>query len=60
VLRERAAGAGSAGTTLDQKAFNDLRERYDTAARSAIIHNRLRDWDTGNHLGYALGSWLRD
>ena len=27
---------------------------------SGIIHNRLRDWDTGNHPGYALGCWLRD
>ena len=27
---------------------------------SGIIHNRLRDWDAGNHPGYALGSWLRD
>ena len=26
----------------------------------ASSHNRLRDWDTGNHPGYALGCWLRD
>ena len=45
---------------MDQKVLSDLRERYDTAARSGIIHNRLRDWDTGNHPGYALGCWLRD
>ncbi len=25
-----------------------------------MIHNRLRDWDGGNHPGYALGAWLRD
>jgi len=25
-----------------------------------IIHNRHRDWDNGNHPGYALGCWLRD
>jgi hypothetical protein len=25
-----------------------------------MIHNRLRDWDTGNHPGYALAAWLRD
>jgi transposase len=37
-----------------------LRERYDEAVTSGIIHNRLRDWDTGNHPGYALGCWLRD
>jgi hypothetical protein len=47
-------------TALDQKVLDDLRERYDTAVRSGIIHNRLRDWDTGNHPGYSLGTWLRD
>ena len=25
-----------------------------------MIHNRLRDWDSGNHPGYSLGCWLRD
>ena len=24
------------------------------------VHNRLRDWDNGNHPGYALATWLRD
>jgi transposase len=48
-------------TALDQQILDDLRERYDTAVTSGIIHNRLRDWDGGgNHPGYALGSWLRD
>jgi transposase len=47
-------------TALDQEVLDGLRERYDTAVRSGIIHNRLRDWDTGNHPGYALGCWLRD
>ena len=47
-------------TALDQQVLDDLRERYDTAVRSGIIHNRLRDWDTGNHPGYSLGAWLRD
>jgi transposase len=37
-----------------------LRGRYDTAVSTGIIHNRLRGWDTGNHPGYALGTWLRD
>jgi transposase len=64
VLRDAHAAVGAArargDTALDQKALGDLRERYDTAARSGIIHNRLRDWDTGNHPGYALGTWLRD
>ena len=29
-------------------------------SRFGNIHNRLRDWDTGNHPGYALACWLRD
>jgi transposase len=48
------------GTTLDQQALNDLRERYDKAVRHGIIHNRLRDWHDGNHPGYSLATWLRD
>ncbi len=55
---EDARARGS--TALDQAVLDDLRERYDTAVRSGIIHNRLRDWDTGNHPGYSLGTWLRD
>ena len=47
-------------TALDQQVLDDLRERYDTAVRSGLIHNRLRAWDTGNHPGYVLGTWLRD
>ena len=46
-------------TSLTPELLDDLRERYDEAVRSGIIHNRLRDWDTGNHPGYALGCWLR-
>jgi transposase len=55
---EDARARGS--TALDQQVLDDLRERYDTAVRSGIIHNRLRDWDTGNHPGYSLATWLRD
>jgi transposase len=33
---------------------------YDTAVKSGMIHNRLRDWHDGNHPGYVLGAWLRD
>jgi hypothetical protein len=47
-------------TALDQNVLDDLRERYDKAVRSGIIHNRLRDWPGGNHPGYVLGCWLRD
>ena len=55
---EDARARGS--TALDQQVLDDLRERYDTAIRSGMIHNRLRDWDTGNHPGYSLASWLQD
>ena len=48
------------GTVLDQKVLDDLRERYDTAVKSGMIHNRCRDWHEGNHPGYALACWLRD
>lgn len=55
---EDARARGS--TALDQQVLDDLRERYDTAVRSGIIHNRLRDWHDGNHPGYSLGCWLRE
>ena len=55
---EDARARGS--TELDQQVLDNLRERYDQAAGSGRIHNRLRDWDTGNHPGYALACWLRD
>jgi hypothetical protein len=64
ILREAHRAVGDArargSTALDQQVLDDLRERYDTAVRSGIIHNRLRDWDTGNHPGYSLAAWLRD
>jgi hypothetical protein len=46
-------------TALNPQLLEDLRERYDQAVRTGIIHNRLRDWHEGNHPGYALGCWLR-
>jgi hypothetical protein len=55
---EKARARGS--TALDQKVLAGLRERYDTAVNSGMIHNRCRAWDTGNHPGYALACWLRD
>ena len=54
---EEARARGS--TALDPQVLKDLRERYDTAVSTGIIHNRLRDWHEGNHPGYALGCWLR-
>ncbi len=56
VADARARGS----TALDQHVLDDLRERYDTAVTAGRIHNRLRDWDTGNHPGYSLACWLRD
>jgi hypothetical protein len=62
VLRDAHAAVEKArahgGTALDQKVLDDLLERYDTAAAFGRTHNRLRDWDSGNHPGYALGCWL--
>jgi len=55
---EEARARGS--TALDQQVLDDLLERYDTAAAFGRTHNRLRDWDTGNHPGYALGCWLQE
>ena len=54
---EDARARGS--TRLAPEVLDDLRERYDTAARSGEVRNRLRDWDTGNHPGHALACWLR-
>jgi hypothetical protein len=54
-------GARARGdTTLAPEVLAGLRERYDKAIAHGIIHNRLRDWASGNHPGYALGCWLRD
>jgi len=54
---EDARARGS--TALDADLLDKLRQRYDEAAAFGITHNRLRDWDSGNHPGYALGCWLR-
>jgi hypothetical protein len=40
-------------TALDAELLDNLRHRYDEAAAFGIIHNRLRDWQDGNHPGYA-------
>ena len=64
ILREAhqavEAARARGDTALDQQVLDDLRKRYDTAVASGIIHNRLRNRDSGNHPGYALGCWLRD
>jgi hypothetical protein len=64
ILRDAHAAVEDArdrgSTALDQQIVDDLRERYDTAAEFGRIHNRCRDWDKGNHPGYALACWLRN
>ena len=63
ILREAhqaiEAARARGDTALDPRVLGKLRERYDTAVSTGIIHNRLRDGDTGNHPGYTLGCWLR-
>ena len=46
---EAARARGS--TALDPQILAGLRERYDTAVSAGVIHNRLRDRDSGNHPG---------
>jgi transposase len=55
-----AVARARGSTALNQQILADLRERYDTAVTAGRIHNRLRDWDIGNHPGYSLACWLRD
>jgi transposase len=45
-------------TTLDPHVLAELRAQYDEAVNSGIVHNRHRDWDSGNHPGYTLAAWL--
>ena len=44
---------------LDPDQVAQLRERYDKAVDSGIVHNRHRDWHDGNHPGYTLATWLK-
>lgn len=44
---------------LDPDLLAHLRDRYDKAVTSGIIHNRHRDWHDGNHPGYTLATWLK-
>jgi hypothetical protein len=54
------AAKADGATALDPLVLAGLRERYDAAVTSGIVHNRHRDWDGGgNHPGFALASWLR-
>jgi hypothetical protein len=51
--------ARTRGQPPDPQVIKDLRGRYDEAVAFGITCNRHRDWDKGNHPGYALGSWLQ-
>lgn len=54
------AAKSDGATALAPHVLARLRDRYDTAVTSGIVHNRHRDWDgDGNHPGYVLASWLR-
>lgn len=46
-------------TTLRASRLAALRERYDQAIDSGIVHNRHRDWHEGNHPAYTLATWLK-
>ncbi|HEX8934871.1 MAG TPA: transposase [Pseudonocardiaceae bacterium] len=47
-------------TVLDPGRLAALRERYDKAVDTGIIHNRHRDWDgDGNHPAFVLATWLK-
>ena len=63
-MRQAHAAVGGAhargDTSLDQEIFGDLRERYLPPSATASFEAGWRDWQDGNHPGYALGCWLRD
>jgi len=47
-------------TAVDPDRLAELRERYDQAVDTGIIHNRHRDWDgEGNHPAFVLATWLK-
>lgn len=47
-------------TVLDPRRLAELRERYDHAVDTGIIHNRHRGWDGGgNHPAFTLATWLK-
>jgi hypothetical protein len=45
-------------SALDPDLLAELRDRYNKAVDSGIVHNRHRDWHDGNHPGYTLATWL--
>jgi hypothetical protein len=64
VLREAQQAVEDArsrgDTALGQELLDGFRDRYDKAAAFGAIHNRLRDWASGSHPGYALAAWLQE
>jgi hypothetical protein len=58
---EVQAARASNEPALDPDRLAELRDRYNKAVDTGIIHNRHRDWDgDGNHPAYTLAVWLRD
>jgi hypothetical protein len=56
---EVQAAKAAGRTALDPDQLADLRERYDKAVQTGIIHNRHRDWHgDGNHPAFTLATWL--
>ena len=47
-------------TAVDPDRLAELRDHYDQAVDTGIIHNRHRDWDAGgNHPAYTLATWMK-
>jgi len=56
---EVQAAKADGRTAVDPDRLARLRERYDKAVETGIIHNRHRDWDGGgNHPAFTLATWL--
>jgi len=45
---------------LTRRSLTASRDRYDKAVAFGAIHNRLRDWASGSHPGYALAAWPKE
>jgi hypothetical protein len=56
---EVVAANARGDAALDPRRLAELRDRYDKAVQTGIIHNRHRDWDSdGNHPAFTLATWL--
>lgn len=50
----------SGNSALDPTRLTGLRTRHGSAVAFSRTHNRYRDWQEGNHSGYALARWSAD